>query len=361
MKLRTASWRGPARWVLIALAEVWSRTSVQISAIAAHSFTDTAWGYGLTRKSASDFNNTRIGVTRTIGTMTVTDDGSVGPVVWPARSRIFSPQGEFSALKFTNTEEVTVTVDVVNLEFTVESQSGGASYNNVPSDSNWDISAALAGVTLGNPDNDEGPANNWITVLGANSESDTVLRARDVSKWATLGGNPPFEAYEFWARSATDGDGNAVGITRVLVPEPPGDGTLIVYIATSTGTADASQVAFVQAYIDPRRSKMATPTVTAAVTATITITGVVKIKAASLIVEANIVDEINEVINETDIGGTLEGTDGKLILSEIVTRVKLLDRKNIIDFNITNPASNPDIDDDEIAIGGSHVITVTVI
>src|SRR5690606_23726038 len=69
LKLRTSSWRGFGRWTLIALAEIGSRASNQIAAIASHSYNDTAWGFGLPRLSRSQFDNERASGIRARGVL----------------------------------------------------------------------------------------------------------------------------------------------------------------------------------------------------------------------------------------------------------------------------------------------------
>src|SRR5690554_3812144 len=78
LKLRASSWRGPARWTLIALAELGSRLSVQISAIASQGYQDTASGMALTRRSRSTFSNDRLGSVRARGRVLLSDAGGVG-------------------------------------------------------------------------------------------------------------------------------------------------------------------------------------------------------------------------------------------------------------------------------------------
>src|SRR5690606_39467652 len=168
-------------------------------------------------------------------------------------------------------------------------------------DADWDISPVYAGIEIANPANNTGPANHWLTTLGTDQQTDAILRQANQSKWATLGGNAPSAAYEFWALSATDVNGDNVGITRVLVPEPPGAGTLIVYIATADGVPDGSHVTAVQDYIDARKPVTAVPTVTAATTVAVHATGTVTMRPGATVTEQDVEDAISAVINGTPI------------------------------------------------------------
>jgi hypothetical protein len=359
LKLRASSWRGVARWMLIGLSEMGSRLTVQISAIAAHSYNDTAWGYGLTRKSKSDFDNDRNLGTKARGILVGADDGSVGPVTWPAYSKVFSGSGEWSTYKFTNVAEVTIPLDSAGVEFTVEGTVIGADHNDVPDSIEWDISPVTAGIEITNPPNDTGLAANWITSLGTDREEDVALRGRNTNKWATLGGNPPSAAYEYWAKSATDGSGNWVGITRAYVPDPPGDGTITIYIATASGVPDAGQIADVLAYINARKSKMVTAVyVLAASPVVVTATVTVYVISGSQVTETDVVTAIDRIINSTPIGGTKDGGTDTLVFDDLVVAVKDLDRQTVIRTAFTSPTGNTPIAENEIAVGGAHVVTL---
>jgi phage-related baseplate assembly protein len=360
LQLRTSSWRGFGRWTLIALSEIGSRASNQIAAIASHSYNDTAWGFGLTRLSRSQFDNERASGIRTRGILEASDVGSVGPVTWPARTRTFSPQGALSGFKFTNVADVTINLDAVDVAFTVEALVIGAGYNSVGNDADWDISPVYAGIEIANPANDTGPASNWLTTLGTDQQTDAILRLANQSKWATLSGNSPSAAYEFWALSAVDVNGDNVGITRVLVPEPPGDGTLIVYIATADGVPDGSQVTAVQDYIDARKPVTAVPTVTAASTVAVNVTVTVTMRAGAAVTEQDVEDAISAVVNGTPIGGTPDGGNADLIHSELIYRIRDLST-DIIKVVVSAPASDVEIDEDEIAVTGTLTVTLVEI
>jgi hypothetical protein len=76
---------------------------------------------------------------------------------------------------------------------------------------------------------------NEASVVGLNAELDPALRQRCRDSLGALSPNGPRSAYEFWAKSARRPDGSSVGITRVRILRPIGDGTVTVIVASATG------------------------------------------------------------------------------------------------------------------------------
>ena len=87
------------------------------------------------------------------------------------------------------------------------------------------IETTLLGVTC----------TNLIAVLGQDVEADPALRERARESLGALSPNGPKAAYSYVAKSAKRADGSSCGVTRVRIPTPPGDGSLIVYVASKTG------------------------------------------------------------------------------------------------------------------------------
>jgi len=91
---------------------------------------------------------------------------------------------------------------------------------------------------------------NVVGLVGLDEEKDPALRARARDSVALLALGGIKRAYEFIARSATDGSGVSLGVTRVRVMPAAGDGTLVVYVATASGSMSGPNVAFVQTAFD---------------------------------------------------------------------------------------------------------------
>jgi len=76
---------------------------------------------------------------------------------------------------------------------------------------------------------------NVSAVLGQDAETDPALRIRARESLGALSPHGPKDAYRFIAKSAKRADGSSCGVTRIAIPTPPGDGSLTVYVATSSG------------------------------------------------------------------------------------------------------------------------------
>jgi uncharacterized phage protein gp47/JayE len=91
---------------------------------------------------------------------------------------------------------------------------------------------------------------NVVALAGLDAESDPELRERCRDSVAALAIGGIKKAYEFFAKTATDEDGNSVGVSRVKVATAAGDGTLTVYIAGPGGALGGPEVAVVQGVFD---------------------------------------------------------------------------------------------------------------
>jgi uncharacterized phage protein gp47/JayE len=92
--------------------------------------------------------------------------------------------------------------------------------------------------------------NNVVALAGLDGETDALLRQRCRDSVAALAIGGIKNAYEYYAKSAKRADGTPVGVTRVLVATPLGDGTVDVYIAGVNGALSSTDVAYVQADFD---------------------------------------------------------------------------------------------------------------
>lgn len=359
LKLRASSWRGAARFLLIALAEIGSRNSVQVAATAAQSFLDTATGGALTRRSRSTYDNDRLPAVRARGRVLITDAGGIGPLTIPAGSRIFAPT-DYPQLRWTTIAPVEILQNEEDVEVTLEAEVGGTRHNAVPVDTAWALAPVLAGLEVSNPEVDD--TGDWITTPGVDEEEDPALRQRNRDKWATLGGNAPRAAYDYWARTSTFEDtGEPVGITRARTEaDPPGDGTLTIYVATAEGTATSEQVEAAQSYIDARHPPTAAPTVEAAQPNTFDITVDVLTIAGSDVTEEEIEEEINAYINSLPIGGIDHGgVYGVVPRGDLEFRIKALNEDQILRVDVTSPNSDSELLENQVAINGTHTINVS--
>src|SRR5262249_36462305 len=76
---------------------------------------------------------------------------------------------------------------------------------------------------------------NAAPLVGLDAESDAALRVRCRDSLGALSPNGPPAAYRYWAKTAKRADGSPVGVTRVRLMPPPGDGSMQMYVASATG------------------------------------------------------------------------------------------------------------------------------
>lgn len=88
----------------------------------------------------------------------------------------------------------------------------------------------------------------WLTLEGADEESDISLRRRYQLRWHELSTGSTAKAYESWAYTIP-------GVIDVSVDDehPRGDGTVDVIIASTTGAPTEALKNSVKAYIDTKR------------------------------------------------------------------------------------------------------------
>lgn len=356
MGLRASSWRigSVSRFYLMALAEMSARVSVQIALLSAAGFNSTSWGNALTKFSLSRFDNTRTAPIKTQGTALLTDAGGNGPYTIVAGAHVFTYDDD-PAVTFRN-----ITGGVLpasgTLEITIEAETGGEDAN-VDVDKITAMNPTIAGVTVNNPPD----PTHWITRYGVSQEPDGTIQARNVSKWATLGGNAPRSAYDYWALSATvnaDGTGDPVGLTRVFVDaaNPFGPGTLAVYVADDSGTATGAQVTDVQEYIDARAPVTSLPTVIAASEVAVNIAGSCYVRAGYATMAATDVSAaINAYLNALPIGGTSLGGSGRVVFAELVAVAMAVDF--VLSVSFTTPIADVALAQGEIAVVGTYTMT----
>src|SRR5690606_26002806 len=150
--------------------------------------------------------------------------------------------------RFTNTEAFTIP-DGGSVQATVRAESAGSAFN-VGNFTIQTLVTPLPGVTVSNPPGSDGT---WITVQGANEESDDSLRMRCRGKCMMIASRRPCNTYSFWALNASN------EVTRVSVDarNPLGPGSLVVYLAGDDGPVSAEAVDEVDAALQARKAKTA--------------------------------------------------------------------------------------------------------
>lgn len=268
--LPTTAWQAGSvpRTLLKADATALADLHATQAAIAKGAFLDDSEGPWLTLHAASRFQVTRVAATFNEGTVVVTVASGAGPHTIAAAGLLVTDG--VRRWRSTNTTAVTVT-SAATTNFTVRAEGPGSAYDVTNDTIDQVVSPALAGLSVNNP------SSSWITLSGADEESDASVRARCRAKWSTLGRGANLDAYAYWATTCPD----AETITRAKVVAGSGDGTLIVYIAQATAVPAGGQAATVQAWVNGQKPVTDTVTVTAATAATITVTGSVRFTAAT--------------------------------------------------------------------------------
>lgn len=269
-----------------------------IGAIASGGFVDYAEGPWLTLRAAQGYNLTRKPAVYTRGTITLTDDGAIGPYDITADGQVVVQSGDtryrvVSATGYVLPQTLPAS-GTVTLVFEAEVPGIGG---NLPEGSAFEMVTSLPGVTVAQ---ETPPGGSWITTQGSNEESDPELRIRCKARWGELGYGATEAAYRFWALTASD------EVTRVAVSEATGDGTVSVYVAGANGNISSGALDDVQDYLDERRPQCVVPTAYNATQVTVALTGEVKVKAAqSAAAQAAAAVALANYFSTVPIGGTI--------------------------------------------------------
>jgi uncharacterized phage protein gp47/JayE len=236
-----ASWQSGSlqRTMFEAFAELASENILVADQLARAGFNSLSSGGWLDLLSESHYDNTRFEAVKTQGVVVLSDADGTGPHTIGVDEVVVS---DAAGRRYRNVTGGTLTLSGA-LPLTFEAEVAGAD-GNVGNNTITVIVDGPPGATANNPE--PSPGTLWITVEGADRESDESLRERNATKWASLSVNGPAEAYVFWAREASP------AVTRVWVDgqNPRGPGTVDVYIAGVDGTVSGAVVTTVQNYLD---------------------------------------------------------------------------------------------------------------
>ncbi len=239
--LKTTNWGegGFTRTLLALFAQLYTTAGDVIRIIAAGGFLDTAEGDWLTLLAKSVFNVERIEATYAKATAGLTLTNGGGGLY------IFDPR-DIVVARLDGTKTYRNTTGGVlspggTLTLDIEAEEAGTG-SNAAIDTITVLVTTFLGVTC----------TNSVALAGLDEESDPSLRLRCRDSYAVSASGGIKRAYEFIARSVVRPDGTAIGVTRVQVVPPPGDGTLDIYIATPSGEVAIDDVALVQADFDTK-------------------------------------------------------------------------------------------------------------
>ncbi len=300
-----------------------------IATICKGGYLDEAEEDWLTLLAAGVFDLDRVPAAFTEGFITATVAGGSGPYTFGAGAFVASD----GTRRYVSTNTSSVTLSSASpTQVPVRAESSGDSYNVAGSTVTTLVSPALAGVTVVG-------ASDWITSSGAPAETDTALRARCRSRWATLGRGGTAQAYRYWALNGHAYEGQ---VTRVAVYPGPGDGTIAVVLADSDGPVSGPIAAAVDAWLALNLPVTDDATATPATGTTVAVVIAATVPAAynTSAVRGAAATAVATYLNSLAIGGTV---DAARIAQVILNAVP-----QILDLDVTSPAG-------DVILGGSAV------
>ena len=166
----------------------------------------------------------------------------------------------------------------------------------------------------------------WV---GQDQERDADLRVRARGAAAERSDGGPKLVYDRIARSTKRENGSTIPITRVHIPEPPGDGTLAIYIAGPSGAVDVSDVDLIQTAIVEKAEPLGTTaTVSSAENVVVDVSATMYVKRGSVPANVDLVALAKVLLVEffrtAPIGGFFKSniqTTGQVYVAELVALI----------------------------------------
>jgi hypothetical protein len=242
--LQTTNWiaGGYTRTLVALFARLYQTAGDVVKIIAASGFLDTATGAWLTLLAKQVFN-----VDRIEAEFAAADDGikltNTGGGLYDIEENDIVFKNSATGKTYRNTSAGTLLPGVgqiLRLDLIAE-EAGSGSNSSVGAIDDF-VTTGFEGVTV----------TNEVALIGIDEEKDPDLRERCRDSLATLAVAGIKKAYEFVAKSARRPDGSVIGVTRVKVQTPVGDGTLTVDLASASGAVASDDVAIIQTEFDTK-------------------------------------------------------------------------------------------------------------
>lgn len=281
---------------LHSFTELYADARTAIYNIATGGYLDLAVGPWLTLLAKSQYGLDRKEAVYAEGLATLTAAPTSGPhTIAVGQLTIASTSGR----RFRNTTGGVLALGG-GLQLSWKAESPGSDWNVGVGTITTIVAGALAGVTVANPTIGGGT---WLTVSGANEESDPQLKIRCRTRWAVLAApTGPRDAYIAYALDPANG---APGVRRVYVDDanPRGPGSVDVYIAGEITTSTPTEITLVDAFIQPRRAISSDILILAAKEKSIPIVGTAYARATLGLTSVVASDAIVAYFKTLDIGG----------------------------------------------------------
>ena len=309
-KIPVTDWEegGVALTILEVLSDSVADLSAAIKKVAEGGLLDKSTGGWLTLLAYSFFRLTRKPAQFAVAKARLTCSASAGPyTITPGLARITTANG----LRYTSTNTSNETLASGGaLELLFKAESPGVSYN-ISLATVVSLINALPGVTVSLVETSTG-SGSAMSTAGSNEETDEALRQRCRGRWATLGVEKTYQAYEFLATSIKDiaetGEGQAktdaqaaldfepdvVTVNRCLVDDsnPDGPGTIRIYLASDAGAiANADIITAENTFLQARKGLCATLVVQSAVNVTAVIKATVKCASSKVTAAKKAIDD----------------------------------------------------------------------
>lgn len=249
-------------------AEALADVHTTVGQLGASAFLGEATGDWLTLRAKSTFDLDRILASYTVGTVTLASTVLAGAVTITPGALVISTTGGL-LYRSTNTTSITV-AQAAFATVPMRAEGSGTDYN-----------VSLAGATIVTPaaaglSVSAASGVSWITTTARNEETDAELVTRCRARWATLAvaGCGTRAAYTYNLLSALMVDGvTSCGVTRVGFLAPPGDGSVPIRIAGSSGLLTNGQRDDARLWIADRKPITDTPVIEHAGTVAVNLTG----------------------------------------------------------------------------------------
>lgn len=292
----TTAWQtgGVAYTLIRVLAKAVSDKLALIRNLAASGFLDLAAGGWLTLLAKSAYTLDRYLATLAQGTIRIAIGASYAPqTVQPGQLWVTDNAGHrYNAV---NPAPVAISAGA-SAVIPFRAESPGSAYN-IANGTGLSMVTALPGMTAAL----EVSGASWLTVQGADDETDANLRARCRARWATVGLNKTRDGFLFLAM-------NAPGVTtqpnRVYVDDtnPRGPGTCNVWLAGPGGPLPAPDVATIASYLSARQSVCSDVATANAVTRAVDVAATVYYRAAYTGALGDATNRVTAMLQALDLG-----------------------------------------------------------
>ena len=325
---------------LHAVTDLYADLRTAVYNIATGGYLDLATGPWLTLLAASQYQRDRLGAVFAEGLATLTAAAASGPHTIVVGQLVIS---NASGKRFVNTTGGVLPLGGT-LQLSWKAETPGADWNVGVNTVNLIVAGAIAGVSVNNPSIG---GSTWLTISGADEETDAQLRVRCKTRWAELAAvtGPP-DLYKSLALNTPN-----TGVRRAYVNDsnPRGPGTVDVYVAGETGPSPPAEVTAVDAYIQPRRAISSDILILPAVGVTISVVGTVYAKATLGITAADCQAAVEAYFKTLDIGGDRIAAlaPARLFRDQIEKPILNLGATAV---DLTSPATDPNLADYQVAV-----------